>query len=196
MGLDLLLAVPFAAFAVWCLASAIGPRGRRATTGGSPARRATLSARDGRPGLDLLVPDVDTVVEGSRILAADLGGGALTIEALGPLQLSQDPLQAPGGLPVAEDRARSSARDPWGEPDGAGPAVVEQVVTAAGPMWRRTVRTALATTVTDLHVDHGGWAFVVRLVGGSDHEPLLAAAERVLTSWRWHDQVPARRPAS
>lgn len=193
MGLDLLLVVPFAAFAVWCIASAIGPRARRAGGGDRPARRASLGAREGRPGLDVLVPDADTVVEGTRVLAADLGGGALTIEALGPVERPQDPEQPVGGLPAAPERASSPARDPWGESDETCPAVVEQVVTAAGPMWRRTVHTALATTVTDLHVDHGGWAFVVRLVGGPDHEPLLAAAERVLASWRWHDPVPARR---
>ncbi len=194
MSLDLLLVVPAAVLAFWCIATAVAPRSRRTATV-RPVHRATLGAGDDRPGLGILVPDAEAVVEGPRMIAADLDGGALTIELLGPVERPCDATQPPGGLPAAEDRARSSARDPWGEPDDLAPATVEQIVTAAGQMWRRTVETALATTVTDLHVDHAGWAFVVRLVGGPDHAHLLAAAEGVLASWRWLDPVPARRPA-
>lgn len=192
MSLDLLLVVPAAAVAVWCIASAVAQRSRRTTTA-QPVQRATLTAGEDRPGLGVLVPHPDAVVEGPRMIAADLDGGALTIEALGPLEHPSDPTQAPGGLPAAEERARSSARDPWGEPADVAPAAVEQVVTAAGAMWRRTITTALATTVTDLHVDHCGWAFVVRLVGGADHAPLLAAAEGVLASWHWLEPARAHR---
>ncbi len=192
MSLDLLLVVPAAVFAFWCIASAVGPRSQ-AVVGRRPGAVATLEPTDGRPGLHIQVPDADSVVAGARLLAADLDAGALTIELLGPVERALDPAQPPGSVPAAEDRARSSSRDPWDTcDDGAG---VEQVVTAAGATWRRTVGSSLATSVMDLHVDHDGWAFVVRLVGGADPAPLHAAAERVLASWRWLDPVPAERTA-
>ena len=65
------------------------------------------------------------------------------------------------------------------------------VATAAGPAWRHTVRFSRSTAVTDWHIDHDGWAYVLGFVRGPEDEDLLPVAERIIASWRWLPPLPA-----
>lgn len=70
-----------------------------------------------------------------------------------------------------------------------GPVVWEQpvreVMTPIGPAWRRTAVLPTGSRLTDIHLDHDGWAYVI----GVRHAPLRLDAERfrdtVLSTWTW-----------
>lgn len=181
MGAELLIAAPVAVATVWCFSSgAAAVRRRAARLAELPVSwRRVHVAPDPRgcPGLEVLVPGAGSSTALDDLRARDIGGGTVTVEVLG--------LVGPGGVPAAAQRAVPTGRYPLGE-------VAEQVDTAAGPAWRRTAWTA-AAVVTDLHLDHGGWAFVVRLRSGPQHDEVLASAERMLASWRWLEAAPAHR---
>jgi hypothetical protein len=86
----------------------------------------------------------------------------------------------------AEQRAHA-ARAAYRAPQAAiGP--VDRVDSAAGVGWRTTCTFGGASTLTDTHVDHDGWAFVVGVLSYSWHARAVEAADGVLGTWQW---IPA-----
>ncbi|MBT0994377.1 hypothetical protein KIN34_08770 [Cellulomonas sp. DKR-3] len=183
MGAELLVVAPVAVATVWCFSSgAAAVRRRAAEIAELPVtwRRVHVAPdAEGCPGIELLVPGAGSSSSLGDLRARDIGGGTVTVEVLG--------LVGPGGPAGAADRAVPTGRYPLGE-------VSEQVDTAAGPAWRRTAWTE-SVVVTDLHLDHAGWAFVVRLRSGCQHDEVLASAERMLASWRWVEPAASQRAA-
>ncbi|MBO9556302.1 hypothetical protein [Cellulomonas sp.] len=80
-----------------------------------------------------------------------------------------------------------AARAHYTAPQAAiGP--VDRVDTPAGVGWRTTCTFGGASTLTDTHVDHDGWAFVVGVLSYSWHARAVDVADRILASWQW---IPA-----
>lgn len=66
--------------------------------------------------------------------------------------------------------------------------------TPAGPAWRHTLTVGASKTVTDTHVDRGGWAFVIGVVADASDPHLLGVADAVLATWAWVDDTGAPAP--
>ncbi|WP_456826343.1 hypothetical protein [Cellulomonas sp. P5_E12] len=73
---------------------------------------------------------------------------------------------------------------------------VDRVDSALGVGWRTTCTFGGAATLTDTHVDHGGWAFVVGVLSYSWHARAVEAADGILATWQWLDDDAADQPAS
>ncbi len=148
---------------------------------------------DGRPGERFLAPvpaDARSGVlgaDGSRQDAVvPLGHGrALLVVCLGRVGrvLGGAPLEAAANRPSASRATRMDDVLPVGE-----------VVRVAGPdgadAWRHTYAVGDAV-VTDTHVDHDGWAFVVGVLRRAGEDDLDGLADAVLRTWRW---LPAAAP--
>ncbi|MEZ0446909.1 hypothetical protein [Cellulomonas sp. ICMP 17802] len=141
---------------------------------------------DGRPGESFRAPgpDVgfsDLGVDGSRqdarVLIAERTH--LLVVCLGRVgRLS-------GGeeiRPAAERVHR--VREGYVAPQAAiGP--VDRVDCALGVAWRTTCTYGGAAVLTDTHVDHDGWAFVVGVLSYAWHARAVEALDRVLATWQW-----------
>ena len=73
---------------------------------------------------------------------------------------------------------------------------VDRVDSALGVGWRTTCTFGGAATLTDTHVDRGGWAFVVGVLSHSWHARAVEAADGILATWQWLDDESAGQPAS
>ena len=83
------------------------------------------------------------------------------------------------------------AQDLYVAPQAAiGP--VDRVDSALGVGWRTTCTFGGASTLTDTHVDHGGWAFVVGVLSYSWHARAVEAHDAILSTWTW---IEADQPA-
>lgn len=69
----------------------------------------------------------------------------------------------------------------------AAPGPADRVVTPAGEWWRVTLSYRTGHMVTDSHVDHDGWGFVVGVVSrrGGNHPRAVEILDHVLATWRW-----------
>jgi hypothetical protein len=93
-------------------------------------------------------------------------------------------------LRPAAERAQL-AREHYVAPQAAiGP--VDRVDSAMGVGWRTTCTFGGASTLTDTHVDHGGWGFVVGVLSYSLHATAVEAHDAILTTWQW---IEADQPA-
>lgn len=72
-----------------------------------------------------------------------------------------------------------------------GPVV--RVETGAGTAYRLTMDFG-ASRVTDWHLDHEGWGFVVGFLRKPQDEQLGAVMEHVFASWRWLPAEPGGAP--
>ena len=80
-----------------------------------------------------------------------------------------------------------AARAAYVEPMSAlGP--VDQVPTAAGPGWRTTCLYGNGRALTDTHIDHDGWAFIIGVLSTSWHARAVEALDGILATWQW---IPA-----
>ncbi|MGN8246932.1 hypothetical protein ACTHAM_000600 [Cellulomonas soli] len=61
---------------------------------------------------------------------------------------------------------------------------VERGVTAAGEAWRHTFQVG-SQLVTDTHLDHDGWAFVVGVLRPAGFQGAERIVDGVLSTWRW-----------
>lgn len=70
---------------------------------------------------------------------------------------------------------------------------VERVDSAGGVGWRWTSRPRQGDKLlTDTHIDHDGWAFIVGVVSlGRTHDRAVEAVDAVLASWEWIPVGPA-----
>lgn len=76
------------------------------------------------------------------------------------------------------------ARAAYVEPRSAlGP--VDRVPTAAGTGWRTTCIYRNGRALTDTHIDHDGWAFIVGVLSVSWHARAVEALDGILATWRW-----------
>ena len=62
---------------------------------------------------------------------------------------------------------------------------VDRVDSALGVGWRTTCTFGGASTLTDTHVDHDGWAFVVGVLSYSLHATAVEAHDAILATWQW-----------
>ncbi|GIG21671.1 hypothetical protein Cch01nite_23950 [Cellulomonas chitinilytica] len=151
---------------------------------------------DGRPGESFRAP-------GPNVTTGDLGPDGsrqdvrvvmaprthLLVVCLGRVSLrdGDDPLPA-------EQRAHRQHASYQAPRMALGP--VDRVDTAAGAGWR-TTSTFHDAAVTDTHVDHAGWAFVIGVLSSSWHARAVEAADGVLATWRWISADPTHGgPAS
>ena len=144
---------------------------------------------DGRPGERFDTPGpalVDIVAgpDGSRTDAqVVLGPGArfsaVFLGRVGAVRRGQ------GLRPAAERAARARTHPPAGWASQGPP---QPVATAAGPGWRHTIATASAY-VTDTHLDHDGWAFVVGVIARRSSPELADVVDLVLSTWQWIDDA-------
>ena len=73
---------------------------------------------------------------------------------------------------------------------------VEAAPTGLGAGWRVTLAFAGGRhMLTDTHVDHDGWAFVVGVLSRSHHAQAVVALDRLLATWRWLPARPAQLDA-
>lgn len=141
---------------------------------------------DGRPGVSFWGPgqnlsDGELGPDGSRtdarVVLAERTN--LLVVCLGRLG------QRTGEFEVrpAAERAQL-ARDHYVAPQAAiGP--VDRVDSALGVGWRTTCTFGGASTLTDTHVDHDGWAFVVGVLSYSWHARAVEAHDAILATWQW-----------
>jgi len=144
---------------------------------------------DGRPGERFDTPgpalvDIGAGPDGSRTDAqVVLGSGArLNVVFLGRVGAVH---RGQGLRPAAERGARAQTHPPAG---WASQGPTRPVATAAGPGWRHTMATA-NTYVTDTHLDHDGWAFVVGVVARRSSPELADVVDLVLSTWQWIDDA-------
>lgn len=85
----------------------------------------------------------------------------------------------------AQERAQA-AQDHRGE-GGATPVPgpIDRVPTAAGEAWRVTLAYPGGRMLTDTHVDHAGWGFIVGVLSTSNHPRAVELVDHVLDTWRW-----------
>ncbi|MBN9376636.1 MAG: hypothetical protein J0I40_14865 [Cellulomonas sp.] len=85
---------------------------------------------------------------------------------------------------------RRAVPDRW-QPHGD----VFAIDTPAGPAWRHVLTTDTSFLV-DTHVDHGGWAFAIGVIGQSPQSWMSGVVDAVLATWRWIEDAgrPAREP--
>ena len=62
---------------------------------------------------------------------------------------------------------------------------VDRMDLAMGTGWRTTCVFASGTALTDMHVDHDGWAFVVGVLSRSMHARAVEALDGILATWTW-----------
>ncbi|UZN02198.1 hypothetical protein [Cellulomonas sp. S1-8] len=169
------------------------PRGADPAVPTVPVRVAPLG--DGRPGEAFLAPgpnDPRSGVpgeDGGRTdVVVGLGSGrALLVVCLGRVGAVHR-----GELVVAApDRPRLSRA--LGGDRSLHVGDVEHAETAAGPAWRSTFVVG-SRRVTDTHVDHDGWAFVVGVMRGDGDDDVDGLADAVLTTWQWLPDDPAAGP--
>lgn len=79
------------------------------------------------------------------------------------------------------ERARSLTRAPRRV---LGP--VDRVELPFGEGWRTTwVYEHSGKALTDTHVDHDGWAYIVGVLSSSHHARAVDVLDRILATWRW-----------
>lgn len=88
----------------------------------------------------------------------------------------------------ARERVLASRENPRPGKTFVGP--VDEVPMAFGTGWRSTISYG-RSMLTDTHVDHDGWAFIVGVISTSWHTGAVELADRVLATWRWLPAVPA-----
>jgi hypothetical protein len=66
------------------------------------------------------------------------------------------------------------------------------IATPAGPAWRHVITTD-ASFLVDTHIDHGGWAFAIGVIGQSSQSWMSGVVDKVLATWQWIED--AGRPA-
>jgi len=174
------------------------PRGADPTVPTVPIRVAPLG--DGRPGEAFLAPGPNDpragrLGEGGNRtdVVVGLGAGRALIVAcngrVGAVTRGEAMLAAPD-RPVL---ARATGGEGTRHVDD-----VEHAETAAGPAWRTTFVIG-SSRVTDTHVDHDGWAFVIGVMRRDGDTDLDAGGlvDAVLASWQWlpDDPAAAARPA-
>ena len=170
--------------------------------------------RRGRPGARAVVPS-DPYARTHRVVVAPLGDGRpgesfwgpgpnVSTGELGPDGSRQDVRVVLGertNLLVVclgrvgqrtgdfERRARlrsgaQLAREHYVAPQAAiGP--VDRVDSALGVGWRTTCTFGGASTLTDTHVDHDGWAFVVGCCRTPGTRRAVEAHDAILATWQW-----------
>lgn len=69
---------------------------------------------------------------------------------------------------------------------------VDRVETALGTGWRTTCAFAGGRVLTDTHVDHDGWAYVIGVLSADQHARSVEVLDRVLATWHWIDDGGAR----
>jgi hypothetical protein len=147
---------------------------------------------DGRPGESFWAPGANVATgdvgpDGSRqdvrvVLAQRTN---LLVVCLGRVGARVDDIE----LRPAAERAWI-ARDHYVAPQAAiGP--VDRVDSAMGVGWRTTCTFGGASTLTDTHVDHDGWAFVVGVLSYSWHTRAVEALDSILATWQWIPDRPA-----
>lgn len=141
-------------------------------------------APDGCPGVALTLPWLSTGVlpdEGAatrQVATVTLGRGrAVLLVVLGRVgQVADDVVVAAARDRPAATRAVGSTGRPVGDVLAAG--------TAAGPAWRHTIEMG-ASVLTDTHVDHDGWAFVLGLLRRDGDASVDGLDDAVLATWEW-----------
>jgi hypothetical protein len=76
-------------------------------------------------------------------------------------------------------------------PPQASIGPVDRVDSALGVGWRLTVTFGGEWTLTDTHVDHDGWAFIIAVVSTSSHARAVEALDGILSTWQWIPDRPA-----
>ncbi len=62
---------------------------------------------------------------------------------------------------------------------------VDPVHSRAGEGWRTTMTFASGKALTDTHLDHDGWAFIIGVLSSSHHARAVEVLDAVLATWRW-----------
>jgi len=143
---------------------------------------------DGRPGEAFWAPGPaegqgDLGPDGSRtdVRVRLAEGVQMLVVCLGRVGTPSD---GPGDpIEPAAERARivhAAYRPPQ---QALGP--VDPVPTAAGPGWRTTSTFGGTRFLTDTHIDHDGWAFVVGVLSTARHARSVEALDGILSTWRW-----------
>lgn len=142
---------------------------------------------DGRAGESFMAPGPATLSatltenRSRQDAVLSLGAGMhMIVVCLGPL----------GGVlgegePVepAADRARACHARGMAGATTLGP--VDRLTGPIGEGWRVTYAWPTGRVLTDTHVDHDGWAFVVGVLSTSWHARAVEALDAVLATWVW-----------
>lgn len=155
---------------------------------------------DGRPGesfwtaapaeLGALPPQPDGSRQDARVLLAP--GVHVIVKCAGRIGACWDGYEV---LP-ARERAQS-AQDHRGEGMATpAPGPIDRVPTPAGEAWRVTLAYPGGRMLTDTHVDHAGWGFVVGVLSSSNHPRAVEILDHVLQTWRWLEPQDADGPAA
>lgn len=148
---------------------------------------------DGRPGEGFLAPgpsnppgpvqDLDGRMDATLPLAA---GTWMLVYCSGRVGARLDDFVV---LPAAERVLAAREKTP----DGAsllGP--VDRVPSRAGEGWRTTMVFASGKALTDTHVDHDGWAYIIGVLSSSHHARAVDVLDTILSTWKWLAAEPAR----
>ncbi len=148
---------------------------------------------DGRPGEAFLAPGPPAGAPGALdelrgrqdVRVALRQGTWLLVVCCGPVGArSGDHVVLP-----AHERVLASREDLRPGKTFVGP--VDEVPMALGTGWRSTISYG-RSMLTDTHVDHEGWGFIVGVLSRSWHAGAVELADRVLATWRWLPAQPER----
>lgn len=85
----------------------------------------------------------------------------------------------------ARERAQA-AQDHRGEGSALPvPGPIDRVPTPAGDGWRVTLAYPGGRMLTDTHIDHAGWGFIVGVLSTANHPRAVEILDHVLATWRW-----------
>lgn len=133
--------------------------------GPGPAEGEAMIGRDGSR-TDALV----RLTDGVNLLVVCLGRVGSTFEGHTVLPAAQRVV-----------KARSHYTPPHQQ--ALGP--VDTLETAAGTGWRTTCTWSTGRALTDTHVDHDGWAFIIGVLSTSWHARAVDVYDSILSTWRW-----------
>ena len=146
---------------------------------------------DGRPGESfwgpgpamLADPDVFGSDGSKQDLSLQLGPGLyLLVVCMGKVGVDS----GGGAILPAEERVELVRRSPNGlTPSGP----VDRVETPAGTGWRSTF-SAGGKMVTDTHIDHDGWGFIIGVLSSKELARAVELCDHVLETWRWLPAEP------
>jgi hypothetical protein len=147
----------------------------------------TVPPEDGRPGWMVLAPGparppgVADAIHGRMDATVPLERGTFMlvyrVGRVGAVLDGFEVLPAQARVELARERTEAPRRV-------LGP--VDLVPTALGDGWRTTsVFEHTGKGLTDTHVDHDGWAYIVGVLSSSHHARAVDVLDRVLATWRW-----------
>lgn len=62
---------------------------------------------------------------------------------------------------------------------------VDPVHSRAGDGWRTTMTYPSGKALTDTHIDHEGWAYIIGVLSSSHHARAVEVLDAILATWKW-----------